>query len=139
MATSSIVYRRRVTYPETDASGIVHFTNFFKYLEEAEHALWRAAGVSIAERSGGVGFPRVAASFEFRKPLRFEDEFEVHLRVAAKTAKTLRYSAVLKKDGELLAEGSLTIICVRRSDGEPMRAADIPDDISSRFEVAPEP
>ena len=34
------------TYPETDASGIVHFTNFFKYIEEAEHALWRAVGLT---------------------------------------------------------------------------------------------
>ncbi len=135
MALSSIVYRRRVTYPETDASGIVHFTNFFKYVEEAEHALWRAAGLSITGRDPEVGFPRVGASFEYRRPLRFEDEFDVHLRVAEKTAKTIRYAAVLRKDGEVLGEGSLTIICVRRRPGEPMRAADIPDDISKRFEV----
>ena len=136
MSLSEIVYRRRVTYPETDASGIVHFTNFFKYVEEAEHALWRAAGLSIANRDPGIGFPRVAASFEFRKPLRFEDEFDVHLRVAAKTAKTIRYGAVLRKEGEVLAEGSLTIICVRRRPGEPMRATDIPAEISDCFEVA---
>ena len=88
MRHSQVVYHRRVTYPETDASGIVHFTNFFKYVEEAEHALWRAAGLSISGRDPNIGFPRVAASFEYRKPLRFEDEFDVHLRVAAKTAKT---------------------------------------------------
>ena len=138
MPLSSIVYHRRVTYPETDASGIVHFTNFFKYLEEAEHALWRSAGLRIEGRDPTIGFPRVAASFEYRKPLRFEDEFDVHLRVVAKSAKTLRYSAVLKKDGEVLAEGSLTIICVRRREGQPMRATDIPEEISARFEVAAE-
>ena len=136
MSVSEIVYRRRVTYPETDASGIVHFTNFFKYVEEAEHALWREAGLRIESRDAQVGFPRVAASFEYRKPLRFEDEFEVHLRVAAKTAKTIRYSAVLRKEGEVLTEGSLTIICVRRQPGQPMRAMDIPSEISDRFAVA---
>ena len=136
MRHSQVVYHRRVTYPETDASGIVHFTNFFKYVEEAEHALWRAAGLSISGRDPNIGFPRVAASFEYRKPLRFEDEFDVHLRVAAKTAKTIRYSAVLRKGDELLAEGSLTIICVSRKPGERMRAIDIPPDIGDRFEVA---
>lgn len=135
MALTSIIYRRRVTYPETDASGIVHFTNFFKYVEEAEHALWRAVGLSIESRDPGIGFPRVAASFAYRRPLRFEDEFEVHLRVAEKTAKTMRYAALLMKDGELLAEGSLMIICVRRTPGQPMKATEIPDDISSKFEV----
>ena len=136
MPVSEIVYRRRVTFPETDASGIVHFTNFFKYVEEAEHALWRAAGLSISARDPQIAFPRVAASFEFRKPLRFEDEFDVHLRIVAKTAKTLRYTATLHKDAELLAEGSLTIICVRRRPGEPMRATDIPEAISDCFEAA---
>ena len=133
---SSHVYRRRVQFSETDASGIVHFTNFFKYVEEAEHALWRAAGISIAERNVDIGWPRVAASFEFKRPLRFEDEFDVHLTVAEKTRKTMRYSAELKKEGELLAVGSLTIICVRRVPGERSRARDIPPEIDARFEVA---
>lgn len=132
------VYRRRVQFPETDAAGIVHFSNFFKYVEEAEHSMWRAAGLSMAtERDRGIGWPRIAASFAFRKPLRFEDEFDVHIRVAEKTPKTLRYSAVLRKDGELIAEGSMTIICVRRRAGEPVKAVDIPPDIAGRFEVAP--
>ena len=89
---TEFVYRRRVQFPETDASGIVHFTNFFKYVEEAEHAMWRAAGLSIAERNATIGWPRIAASFEFRKPLRFEEEFDVHIRVAEKTRKTIRYT-----------------------------------------------
>jgi acyl-CoA thioester hydrolase len=134
---SELVYHRRVTFPETDASGIVHFTNFFKYVEEAEHALWRAAGQSIAEHDSDIGWPRVAASFEFKKALRFEDEFDVHIKVVEKTRKTLRYSALLTKDGHVHATGSLTIICVRKHPGEPPRARDIPPEIAALFEVAP--
>ena len=36
--------RRRVQFYETDAAGIVHFSWFYRYMEEAEHALWREAG-----------------------------------------------------------------------------------------------
>jgi YbgC/YbaW family acyl-CoA thioester hydrolase len=137
-AISEHIYRRRVQFPETDAAGIVHFSNFFKYVEEAEHSMWRAAGLSIAtERARGIGWPRIAASFEYRRPLKFEDEFDVHLRVAEKTARTLRYSAVLRKDGELIGEGSLTIICVHRRADEPVKVVDIPPDIAERFTVAP--
>jgi acyl-CoA thioester hydrolase len=132
---SEFVYRRRVQFPETDASGLVHFTNFFRYVEEAEHAMWREAGLSISRPESGVGFPRIAASFDYRRPLHFEDEFDVHLEVAAKTSKTLRYRAVLRKDGDVIAEGSLTIVCVRRRAGEPVRAVDMPAEIASRFEV----
>ena len=73
--------RRRVNFYELDSAGIVHFSTFFRYMEEAEHALWRAAGLSIAPRDAVVGFPRVAAAFEYRRPLRFEDEFDVRIRI----------------------------------------------------------
>src|SRR5262245_24638607 len=68
--------RRRVQFYETDVAGIVHFSWFFRYMEEAEHALWRQAGLRIHPDQSDIGWPRVAASFEFHRPLRFEDEFD---------------------------------------------------------------
>lgn len=133
---SGFVLRRRVQFPETDASGIVHFSNFFKYVEEAEHAMWRSAGLSIHERDPEIGWPRVAASFEYRRPLRFEDEFDVHIRIVAITSKTIRYEAVLKSGEEELARGSLTIICVTRQAGQPTRARSIPPEVTARLAVA---
>ena len=76
-------YPRRVQFAETDLAGIVHFSTMFRYVEEAEHALWREAGLSIAERASGLGWPRLSAALEFRNPLRFEEEFEVWVRIAA--------------------------------------------------------
>jgi len=64
--------RRRVQFYETDAAGIVHFSWFFRYMEEAEHAMWRDAGLSIHPGVSDLGWPRIAASFDFRRPLRFE-------------------------------------------------------------------
>ena len=37
-------YRRRVQFYETDLAGIVHFSWYPRYMEEAEHAMWRDAG-----------------------------------------------------------------------------------------------
>ncbi|HCQ99158.1 MAG TPA: acyl-CoA thioesterase, partial [Acidobacteria bacterium] len=48
---------RRVQFYETDTAGLVHFSVFFRYLEEAEHAMWRAAGLSIAPPGADIGFP----------------------------------------------------------------------------------
>ena len=127
---------RRVQFYETDAAGIVHFSVFFRYVEEAEHAMWRAAGLSIAAPGATIGFPRVATSFDFLRPLRFEDEFEVHLRVTGKTTKTLSYGATIEKDGTTMARGTLTVACVSKRPGEPMRGTDIPADIADRFVVA---
>jgi acyl-CoA thioester hydrolase len=128
--------RRRVQFHETDAAGIVHFSCFFKYMEEAEHALWREAGLSIARGTGDVGFPRVAAGFDFHRPLRFEDEFEVSIRIVAIEQKTIRYTCLLTRNDEKIATGTLTIICVSKRAGGPMKAMAIPHDIVDRFEVA---
>ncbi len=128
---------RRVQFHETDAAGIVHFSCFFRYMEEAEHGLWRSAGLSIAPPDAPVGFPRVASSFEFLRPLRFEDEFEVLLQVTRKSARSLSYRATVTKDGDVAARGALTVACVAKAPGGPMRSTPIPADIASRFAVAP--
>src|SRR5262245_66265766 len=94
---------RRVQFYETDAAGIVQFSCFFRYMEEAEHALWRAAGLSIAPPGAKIGFPRVAASFEFQRPLRFEQEFDVWIRIAAIGEKSINYTCVMTRDGNQVA------------------------------------
>jgi YbgC/YbaW family acyl-CoA thioester hydrolase len=130
--------RRRVQFHETDAAGIVHFSRFFLFMEEAEHALWREAGLSIANRTEPVGFPRVAARFDYQKPLRFEDEFDVTIRIVTIAEKTIEYQCVLARPdgGEPIATGSLTIICVTREPNTPMKARAIPAEIRDRLEVA---
>jgi len=127
--------KRRVQFYETDMAGIVHFSWFFRYLEEAEHAMWREAGLSIAGGSG-IAWPRIEASFEFHRPLRFEEEFEVHLRIIGKDARTIRYEGVISKDGTRVAVGRLAVKCVSKTPGEPMKSIDIPPEIDALFQLA---
>lgn len=129
---------RAVRFYETDAAGIVHFSWFNRYMEEAEHALWREAGVSIAgRRKDNVGWPRVAAAFEFHRPLKFEDEFEIWIRITEIGEKSLTYSCLLLKDDLRVATGSMTIACVERLPDGTIKSRPIPDDIAGLFRVAP--
>ena len=129
--------RRRVQFHETDVAGIVHFSWYYRYMEEAEHALWREAGLSIAAPDAEVGFPRVAASFEFHRPLHFEEEFDVHLRIMEIARKTIRYEAQITRGETSVATGSLTVACVIKRHGEPMQAVPIPRNIVERLCVVP--
>jgi acyl-CoA thioester hydrolase len=54
---------RRVEFSETDMAGIVHFSNFFRYMETAEHGFYRSLGFSVILRNYDppLGFPRVHA------------------------------------------------------------------------------
>ena len=134
MPTNDFILRRRVQFYETDVAGIVHFSWFYRYMEEAEHALWRAAGLSIHPPDSELGWPRVAASFDFQRALRFEDEFEVHLRIAELARKTIRYECRVEMDGRPIANGTMTIACVRKT--PTMRAVEIPQEIVERLSAA---
>jgi len=127
---------RRVQFVEVDPAGIVHFSHFFRYAEEAEHALWREAGLSIARRGAGVGFPRVSASFDYHSPLRLEEEFDVTVRIAELRNKSIRYTCVITRGDVRIATGSLAIVCVNRGPDGTMKAVEIPPAIASRFAVA---
>ena len=66
---------RRVEFADTDMAGIMHYSNFFRFMETAEHAFFRSLGLSIFPRRSDppVGWPRVHAECDFKRPLAFED------------------------------------------------------------------
>lgn len=132
---------RRVEFSETDMAGIVHYSNFFRYMESAEHAFFRSLGYSVAARPGApeVGWPRVHASCDYHRPLRFEDEVEIRMRVVGKQSKALSYEFRFWKlngpEPVEVAKGSLTVVCVSRQPDGTMKAVPIPDEIGGRIEV----
>ena len=44
---------RRIEFSETDMAGLVHFSNFFKYMETAERDFFEAAGVDLIHTEPG--------------------------------------------------------------------------------------
>ncbi|MFM1768108.1 MAG: hypothetical protein RJA22_637 [Verrucomicrobiota bacterium] len=135
--------RRRVEFSDTDMAGIMHYSNFFRFMETAEHAFYRSLGFSVAERQAlpRIGWPRVHASCDYHKPLRFEDEVEIHLLVAEKRSKAItfqfRFRKLLESGAEEVARGRLTVVCVTHQEDGTMKAAVIPDSIGRQIEVAP--
>jgi len=133
---SEFTLRRRVFFYECDGAAIVHFSNYFRYMEEAEHGLWRSAGLSISNREAGVGFPRVAASFEYHRPLRFEDEIDIQVRITSISNRSMKYICTITRDGESIATGSATIVCVAPQPDKSIKSVPIPPGIASRFAVS---
>jgi acyl-CoA thioester hydrolase len=134
---------RRVEFSETDMAGIVHYSNFFRYMETAEHGFFRSLGHSVVmdKFEPPLGWPRVRAECEYRMPLRFEDEVEIHLLVSEKKSKSLTYIFKFRKLNAPtpveVARGSLTVVCVTRQADGKFAAANIPADFADRIQVAP--
>jgi len=136
MAQHEFTITRRVEFNETDAAGIVHFSNFYRYMEYAEHAFFRSLGRSIADAELDIGWPRVHSHCDFKKPLKFEDEVEIQLLVSAKTSKSITYQFRFRVDNAEVARGGFTVVCVRRTESGGMKAATIPPEIAALIEAA---
>ena len=131
-----MTYKRRVEFAETDAAGMVHFAVFFRYMEEAEHAAWRAAGLDIFEQHEERSWPRISARFDFKAPLRFQDEFEVRTGMGAVTRSTIQWAHVLMRGDTVIGNGTVTTVCVNKNPDGTMKSAPIPEQIISRLRSA---
>ena len=94
------------------------------------------------EPGSKVGFPRVHASADFKRPFRFEEEFEIELLVREINRRTVRYFIrfwQLNGDArsDLAATGELVVVCVTRdSKSGEMRAVNLPELLSRQLEQA---
>ena len=126
----------RVEFADTDMAGIIHFSSYFRYMEVTEHAFIRSLGFSVdMMKQLNVGWPRVHVDCDFKAPLRFEDEVEVHLRVREKKEKAIAYEFVFRKDGTEVARGSMTTVCVTRDASGKMKAVAIPEAVARKIEA----
>jgi YbgC/YbaW family acyl-CoA thioester hydrolase len=134
---------RRVEFSETDLAGIMHFSNFFRFMESAEHAFFRSLGFSVAHSGDGleVCLPRVHAECDYAVPLRFEDEVLVRLLVERKGRRSLTYQfRFCRLNGsrpEEVARGRLTVACVERQANGTMKAVPLPKAIADKIQQAP--
>ncbi len=130
---------RQVEFRDTDAAGIVHFSVFFLYMEEAEHELLRSRGLSVLEHSdqGTISWPRVSCRCDYRSPLRFEDRVQIDVSIARLGSKSITYAFVFSCEGRSVAEGEVTAVCCRLVANEAPQSIEIPDWMRQRLADQP--
>jgi acyl-CoA thioester hydrolase len=138
-------FTRRVRFAETDMARIVHFSAFFRYMEEAETEFWRSLGLSMILSESGleIGWPKVRAVCDYRRPLKFDDPMEIDLTVAEIGTRSLRFAFVFRRpegsgeDGkDEVARGEVTVVCLALNSPDQPRAMVIPDAIRAKLEAA---
>ncbi len=130
------VYKRRVHFAETDLAGVLHFANYYRLMEECEHAWWRSIGMSVVidGPDSRVSWPRVATACEYFQPARFDDELSLSMIIEHVGTRSMSYEVVFRRGEERLAVGRSTIVCCAMVDGR-FGSVDIPDDIRSKLPV----
>jgi len=130
---------RQVEFAETDMAGIVHFVNFFRWMESGETAFYRSLELPQISFVPGqvVGWPRVNVSCTYRAPLRFNDTVEVTLFVKKLGTRSVTYLFQFHKGTVLVAGGEVTAVCVGADEKGGMLAQLIPAAVRAKLQVAP--
>ena len=137
---------KQVEFSHTDMAGIMHFSNFYRFMEAVEHDMVRSFGKSIVGEidveGNHLGWPRVNAECSFYAPLKFEDTVELHLVVREIRNATMRYEVIfnnLKDTGPIeSARGFITVVFVKVNSDGKMSATPLPKWFHSEIEVAPD-
>jgi 4-hydroxybenzoyl-CoA thioesterase/acyl-CoA thioester hydrolase len=130
----TFTHSRSVQFCETDMAGVMHFANYFRFMEEAEHAFWRSLGESVHTRRGDtlISWPRAAASCDFLAPLRFEDEVTLHVTLAELGPKSVTLEFEFESAGRLVARGRTRAVCCRIEGGQ-FESLPIPADLRDKL------
>ncbi len=114
-------HRIRVRFAETDAMGIVHHSRYLLYLEETRVEYLRHLGHPYSEmRAEGIDYAVVECFVQYRQPLRFDDEIDVHLLLASATRTSFQMSYLVTVSGEVRATAVTVHGCVTTA-GRPTR------------------
>ena len=135
---------RKIEFSETDMAGLVHFSNFFKYMETAERDFFEAAGVDLIRTKPGelVGWPRVRAECKFSAPLRFGDTIDIHIAVKAVKDRSIDYQFRIFRREEgggrtQAAKGHMTTVLTGLTTDGSLQSAELPDHVLERIGPAP--
>lgn len=106
----------RVGYVDTDAAGVVHHSQYFRYLEQGRVELMRAVGVDYRtfELTRGLGLPVVEARLRYRAPARFDELLALETWLHEGSRAKLVFASALRRasDDTLLHEATVTVACV---------------------------
>ena len=128
---------RRVEFGDTDMAGIMHFSNFFKFMEVAETDFLHSRGLSVSWQAGGerYGFPRVSVACDFTSPVRFEDVLTIAVTVEKVGRKSVTYRFDFTNGGTPVATGRVVAVYCKSAGGH-IEALGIPHDLRAKLTTA---
>lgn len=102
------VYKRKVTFYETDGMQVVHHANYLRYFEEARVEYFRQGGIDLNElMAEGIVFPIVEIEVKYHQSAHFDEILEIrtYIRRLDRARTEFEYEVYSEKTGELLTTG----------------------------------
>lgn len=117
-----MIYTHQAQYYETDQMGIIHHSNYIRWMEEARIAYMDEMGFPYqAVEESGIISPVLSVQCEYRSMTHFGDR--IRIEVSLRSFKGVKYEIAYvmrdEKTGEVRAEG-VSKHCYLKKDGRPV-------------------
>lgn len=117
--------RFTVEFGDCDPARIVHYPNFFKWIDAASRHFFVAAGVpswaELEAATGIIGTPLVDVSARFLRPATYGEEIAIESWIDEWRGKSFVMKHVIRRGNDILVEGQEIRIFARRHPDDPKR------------------
>ena len=116
------VYRRKAQYHETDQMGIIHHSNYVKWMEEARMDLMDQMGLSYKQMEEmEIISPVLSIAVEYHSMVHFDDTVVIETKITRYNGikMDVEYRMTDKETGELRTTGKSSHCFLNRS-GKPI-------------------
>ena len=117
-----------VRYYETDQMAVVHHSNYIRYFEIARNRMMVEWGFPIerCESEYGVMIPIVSVECRFKHPARMGDVLTAVAEIErVPLAKLVVRQCVVNQDGQVCADGSVTLGFIDAKTFHPVRCPEL--------------
>lgn len=102
------IFKRKINYYETDRMGVVHHSNYVRYLEEARCEWMEKVNMpfSVLEENG-ITIPVLGVNCTYKYHVTFDDTILVHAKITEYTGVRMKveYEVTDKKTGKIVLIG----------------------------------
>ncbi|MCM8814540.1 MAG: acyl-CoA thioesterase [Candidatus Omnitrophica bacterium] len=118
--------KKKIYYHDTDAGGVVYYSNYLKFFEEGRTEYFEKKGIFTEELlKQKIAFVVAKAEIEYKKPLRYKEKFEILTEIERLGNASIVFLHKVMKDETLCCQAKITVVCVN----DEMSPVKIPDNI----------
>ena len=121
----------KIYYHDTDCGGVVYYSNYLKYMEQARTEFLEDMGIFLKKLvEEGTYFVVAHQEIDYKLPARYGDILDVSTKIASASTVKIEYEHQVKnQSGELICIGKAVLVCVDRS----IKPKAIPDEIKKKL------
>lgn len=135
-----IIYERKMNYYETDRMGIIHHSNYIRFLEESRCYWLEQMGMPFESlEEAGITIPVLGVNVDYKHHVTFGDTILINVFTKEYTGvrMTIGYNVTEKETGKVVLTGE-TKHCFTNRELKPINLKKVNPEFSAKFELMKE-